>query len=315
MVSRLVVPVVILVGLTGCSFSSVTTPPTPSPVSDLNSVSLVNGDGEGVKPKVTLTTPFVVDSPQRRVLVQGTGPQAKAGQRVTIQYLGINGADGKEFDTSYGGRPTSFVLRPANNIKGLVEALVGTPVGTRLLLALPPADAFGLKGRPTAGIGPTDTIVVVVDLQAAKDVLARATGTPVTPKAGLPTVVVDAVGKPKITLPKTRAPSALVVQPLIIGGGAKIARGQQITVQYSGVIWPGGTVFDSSWQRGAASSFQIGVGAVISGWDDGLVGQSVGSRILLVIPPDEGYGADGKADAGIKGTDTLVFVIDLLDAA
>ena len=57
----------------------------------------------------------------------------------------------------------------------------------------------------------------------------------------------------------------------------------------------------------------IGKGQVIPGWDEGLVGQTVGSQVLLVVPPDKGYGA-GSASAGIKGTDTLVFVVDILDA-
>jgi peptidylprolyl isomerase len=293
------------------------TPPvvTPSPVSDLNQISLTGVDDTTDKPKVTVPTPFSVTTTQKRILTEGTGPAAKAGQRVTIQYVGLNGTDGKEFDASYGDRPTSFVLDKANNLKGLVDALIGTPVGSRLVLAIPPADAYGIKGRPRAGIGPTDTIVIVVDLKAAKDVLAKATGTAVPPKAGLPTVTVDANGKPKVVLPKAAPPVNLVVQPLVVGAGPKVTKGQQITVQYTGVIWPGGTVFDSSWQNGAASSFQIGVGAVISGWDDGLVGQSVGSRMLLVVPPDSGYGAEGKASANIKGTDTLVFVVDILDAA
>ena len=53
---------------------------------------------------------------------------------------------------------------------------------------------------------------------------------------------------------------------------------------------------------------------MIAGWDEGLVGQTVGSQVLLVVPPDKGYGKDGQPSAGIKGTDTLVFVVDILDA-
>ena len=66
--------------------------------------------------------------------------------------------------------------------------------------------------------------------------------------------------------------------------------------------------------RGAPAQFPIGAGQVIAGWDQGLVGKTVGSQLLMVIPPDQGYGAAGNAQAGIKGTDTLVFVVDILDA-
>ena len=81
------------------------------------------------------------------------------------------------------------------------------------------------------------------------------------------------------------------------------------------MIWDSGKTFDSSWARGTPAEFVIGTGNVIAGWDEGLVGQTVGSQVLLVIPPDKGYGSAGQADVGIKGTDTLVFVVDILDAS
>ena len=91
-------------------------------------------------------------------------------------------------------------------------------------------------------------------------------------------------------------------------------RGQDLAVQYTGVIWRTGKVFDSSWSRSQPFATVIGEGQVIKGWDTGLVGQTVGSRVLLVIPPADGYGTAGTSTAGIKGTDTLVFVVDILAA-
>ncbi len=85
-------------------------------------------------------------------------------------------------------------------------------------------------------------------------------------------------------------------------------------MQYTGAIWKNGKVFDSSWKGNGSVQFPIGAGQVIAGWDEGLVGQTVGSQVLLVIPPDKGYGAAGQPSAGIKGTTTLVFVVDILAA-
>jgi len=85
-------------------------------------------------------------------------------------------------------------------------------------------------------------------------------------------------------------------------------------VQYTGVNWRTKKVFDSSWSRSQPTAFNIGVGQVIKGWDSGIVGQTVGSRVLLVIPPAQGYGQTGSSTAGIKGTDDIVFVVDILDA-
>jgi peptidylprolyl isomerase len=85
-------------------------------------------------------------------------------------------------------------------------------------------------------------------------------------------------------------------------------------VNYLGQVYGGDAPFDSSFSRGAPTSFQIGVGAVVKGWDKALVGRAVGSRVLLSIPPDLGYGEEGNKQAGIKATDTLYFVVDILAA-
>jgi len=281
--------------------------------SDLAAVT-VTGDA-GKKPTIKVPTPFSVTKTDRRMLTNGTGAVLTPGERITIDYLGVNGTDGKEFDTSFGkAQHATFVLDDQQIIKGMVQGLSGATVGSRVLIAIPPKDGYGTQGAPAAGIGPTDTLLFVVDVRSANKVLKRATGTAVKPRAGLPTVKLDANGKPKITLPTTKPPASLVVQPLIQGAGPKVQKGQTITVHYTGVIWPGGKQFDSSWDRTPAS-FGIGTGKVITGWDQGLVGQTVGSQVLLVIPPDKGYGAAGRPEAGIKGTDTLVFVVDILDAA
>jgi len=298
--------------LTGCGPDAATAAHTAgTAVSDLGTVVVTGPDGE--KPTITVPSPFSVPTTRRLVLRTGAGQPVRSGQRVTIHYVGYNGVDGHEFGTDFDKRASSFVLTAANNLKGIVDGLVGIQIGSRVLLAIPPVDAYGLGGRPQAKIGPTDTLLIVVDILDAKDVLTRATGTAVPAKPGLPTVTLDQTGRPKITLPAGSPGQNLVIQQLIVGAGPKVAKGDQITVQYSGVIWPGGRQFDSSWSSPTPASFAVGDGRLIAGWDEGLVGQTVGSQLLLVVPPDKGYGAAGKPGAGIKGTDTLVFVVDILD--
>jgi peptidylprolyl isomerase len=143
--------------------------------------------------------------------------------------------------------------------------------------------------------------------------LDRAEGEPVEPQEGLPTVELGEDGAPTITVPDDDPPSELIVQPLIEGTGPEVESGDSITVHYTGVLWDDGTVFDSSWQSGAPATFEIGTGSVIAGWDEGLVGQPVGSQVLLVVPPDKGY-PEGSPDGSISADDTLVFVVDILDA-
>jgi peptidylprolyl isomerase len=299
--------------IAGCSSASSTGTSTTTQTTDLSAVKVTGA--ENAKPTVSFKAPFVAGKTDRKVLDSGSGSIVTAGQRITINYVGVNGADGKEFDTSFGKSVATFTLDDKSIIKGLVTGLAGVTVGSRVLIAVPPADGYGTTGAPSAGIGPTDTLLFVVDVKSTATVLTRAAGTAVAPKKGLPKVVLNkSTGAPTITVPKGKAPTKLVVQPLIIGKGAKVAKDQTITVNYTGVIWPGGKQFDSSWSRGAPDSFEIGAGKVIAGWDEGLVGQTVGSQLLLVIPPDKGYGAAGSPTAGIKATDTLVFVVDILGA-
>lgn len=120
--------------------------------------------------------------------------------------------------------------------------------------------------------------------------------------------------KPTLTFPDAQAPAELEVQVLSRGDGALVEAGDDIEVHYLGQTW-GGHVFDNSYDRRESISFPIGVGAVIGGWDEGLVGQQVGSRLLLSIPSHLGYGDRGAPQAGIRGGDTLVFVVDIVNTS
>ncbi|SNU02353.1 peptidylprolyl isomerase [Ruaniaceae bacterium KH17] len=130
----------------------------------------------------------------------------------------------------------------------------------------------------------------------------------------LPQITGEFGTKPVVAFPGSAAPEGLQIHVLREGGGAEVEPGQEIEVNYLGQVWGGG-VFDNSYDRGQTLTFPIGVGMVIGGWDDGLVGRTVGSRVLLSIPPEHGYGPRGVPQAGIGGTDTLVFVVDIVGAA
>jgi peptidylprolyl isomerase len=123
--------------------------------------------------------------------------------------------------------------------------------------------------------------------------------------------------KPTVTFPASQPPKQLIEQTLIAGSGTPVASGDTAITNYVGEIWPTKVgsqpkVFDSSFSRGAPAGFVIGTGAVIPGFDKTLIGKRLGTRMLLSIPPADGYGPSGNSQAGITGTDTLVFVVDLL---
>jgi peptidylprolyl isomerase len=118
--------------------------------------------------------------------------------------------------------------------------------------------------------------------------------------------------KPEIDFPDGPPPTDLEVTDLTEGSGAEATAGSTVSVHYVGVAHSTGEEFDASYNRGAPLDFRLGVGQVISGWDQGVQGMKVGGRRKLVIPPHLGYG-DRGAGGAIKPGETLIFVVDLLD--
>ena len=117
--------------------------------------------------------------------------------------------------------------------------------------------------------------------------------------------------KPEIDFPGDTPPAELVVEDITVGDGATVEAGDIIKAHYVGVSWSTGEEFDTSWNRGEPLEFTAGVGQVIQGWDEGLLGMKVGGRRRLEIPPHLGYGARGAGSA-IGPNETLIFVCDLV---
>jgi peptidylprolyl isomerase len=117
--------------------------------------------------------------------------------------------------------------------------------------------------------------------------------------------------KPEIDFPDFPPPADLIVEDITLGDGAEATAGKTVNVHYVGVAHSTGEEFDASYNRGAPLKFKLGIGQVISGWDQGVQGMKVGGRRKLVIPPHLGYG-DRGAGGAIKGGETLIFVVDLL---
>ena len=118
--------------------------------------------------------------------------------------------------------------------------------------------------------------------------------------------------KPEIDFPGDEAPSDLVIEDLKDGDGAEAGAGDTVKAHYVGVAHSTGEEFDASWNRGAPLEFRLGVGQVIRGWDEGIIGMRVGGRRRLTIPADLAYG-DRGAGSVIKPGETLIFVVDLDD--
>ncbi|MGC5167858.1 FKBP-type peptidyl-prolyl cis-trans isomerase [Luteimicrobium sp. DT211] len=284
----------------GTSTTSATSAATSS-AADVAALEKVTVKGTvGKKPTLTVPKDFSVTGAVARVDTPGTGTEIKDGEMLAIDSLAVQGSDGTALGDTYSSTPQSMYFSESSIVPQLAAALKGQKVGARVVYAAPSTDSEGK----------TVTYVYSLDVESAKTIPLRAEGTAVTPKSGLPTVKLDSkTGEPSITIPKGyKAPKSLVSQTLIKGKGAKVKATDSVTVQYSGWLTDG-TEFDSSWKNGAPATFSLS--QVVKGWGQGLAGQTVGSQVLLVIPPSLGYGA--QASGSIPANSTLIFVVDILD--
>jgi FKBP-type peptidyl-prolyl cis-trans isomerase len=307
--AALLVPLVAGLALVGCGSSA---------PADPNAAVSVSG-AFGKAPVVKIPASAASGKLAVSTAIKGTGAAVPSGDNV-LANLAIykwSGKTHKLLESTFTAFPA--VVPAEIGLKGLASAIKGQKIGSRILAVLPPKYGYGTTGNSNLGVTKTDTTVWVIDLIKPFAPTASATGTAVSSGGGtLPTVKQAAGVAPVITVPKTAAPKTLVTKTLIQGTGPVVTSKQTVVAQYVASIWRTGAVFNSTWpsstSAGLPFSFVMGGNGVIPGFQKGLTGVKVGSRVMIVIPPSLGYGSAGQSSVGIKGTDTLVFVVDVLAA-
>jgi FKBP-type peptidyl-prolyl cis-trans isomerase len=311
--AALLAPLAVTAVLAGCSSS-------PTSSASTNEAVKVTGTA-GTAPTIKIPARAASKNLVTRTLIPGHGAKLTADDSYLANFdiYVWHGKTSKQLISTY--KTTPEVLPVTMGLSGLQQALSGQRVGARVLAVLPPKYAYGSKGNSEIGVTGSDTMVWVIDLLKEFPPNASAVGQHITDGGGkLPTVQTTpgTTTAPTVTIPKTAPPSKLVVTTLIRGSGATVQKGQSIVVRYEGLIWRTGKSFNSNWPSATEPTLPPNVftlGELIPAWNTGLVGQKVGSRVMLVVPPAEGYGKKGSPQVGIKGTDTLVFVVDILATA
>jgi peptidylprolyl isomerase len=299
--------VVLTASLTGCAPAESFACASIQTGAQVESVSVTGALGE--QPVVSFPSPLSAESIQSRVVIAGEGPVFTGRNFVEFEFAGYNGGSGQLIQqTSFDGTQAQSGAFGPGEVPNFCEALAGAREGSRIVAIIPPDQAHSGEGVPALGVGAADAFIFVFDLNRV--FLEKATGDSVAPEAGLPTVVTTPDGVPGITIPKTAAPTELKVAQLIRGSGDLVEEGQLVTLHYSGFLWDNSEKFDSSWDSGQATQFQMQEGALIEGFLSAVIGQPVGSQVIAVIPPALGYGDAGAGS--IPPGATLVFVIDIL---
>lgn len=265
----------------------------------------------GKAPKVTFDGQVSPDEIETEVIEEGDGEELAVGDSVFAQIWIGNGFSEEEVYNTYDSNAPQLLTGGVS--EPFKKAIEGNTVGSRVAVASSAEDAFGEAGNPQLGIGNQDGVVFVIDLIGKVGTEPSGEERPAAKWA--PSLIESDGTITGFDFAEANKPSKnLLDTTLIKGEGAVVEKGQTIAVDYLGQVFEGKKPFDESYSKQPAS-FPIGVGQVVTGWDKALVGKTVGSRVILSIPPGDGYGDKGNKDAGIKGTDTLFFVIDILGAA
>ena len=295
---------------------SVSAPPSRTPIPAQTSLDpiKVTGDGFGKLPTVEVPAPYAIDKTQSKVLIEGNGPVVTATANVLVYYNGVNGSTGETFQEIYsadgitGGKP--MVMKIDGLVQGFQTGLIGQREGSRVLVAMPGPDGYDPSGgNPTAGILVGDTLVFVVDIVQTERTGPDAEGTAITPPDGLPTVTDAGAAAPKVTGLGGTAPTAMVAQTLIEGVGPKVTADAIVLSHYVGYSWTTGQVIEDVY----ATVDQADLSATIPGMQAGLVDKTVGSRVLLVLPPNDSF-PQGSNNPPVTAGDSVVYVVDILFA-
>lgn len=267
----------------------------------------------GKQPKVDITTPIDVKPNSYAILQNGNGAKIQDNSRVCANGIVYNAKNGKELmNTWKQGKPDcSIVVKKGVTSKPYYALFKGRKINSTI--------AFGVPANPQTK---QDAYVMVLTLVSSMKSLERATGNKVKDiPENLPKVTLSKSGEPSLDKNNYVPDGKLVSQTLIEGTGKEVTKESTVTAHYTGwTIDKDGKLhqFDSSWKRGTPADFSL-AGQVIPGWTKGLAGKKVGSQVLLVIPPEDGYGKEDKKDAQgnvtIPANSTLYFVVDILYAS
>ncbi|QEO14860.1 peptidylprolyl isomerase [Agromyces intestinalis] len=305
--------------LAGCAGSPESTP-TPTPTADgaLACFEAVSGpDSDAItvdgafgeaNPTATFTTPLSATDLQTTVVTEGDGEVAASGTSADLVITMINATTGEQIVS----QPATLAIGDGSVLDSFRSAIDCQPYGTRTVTVAPPASLYGETGNETLGVGADDTVVIVADVIGEYvEPEPEPLPTPAEWTENVPEVTRNGDAAPTIVIPDVAPSPDLELKVLEPGDGAEVGNGDSVTVNYVGINWDTKEQFDSSFDRGEPATFATS--GVIPGFGAALVGQKVGTKLIVTIPPELGYGTAESANG--LGGHTLVFYVEIVDTA
>jgi peptidylprolyl isomerase len=276
----------------------------------------------GKDPKAKIPTPTLIKTPETSAIHEGTGAVLGKDDLALVQVTIYAGATGEVLGTtgSSGYSKSSESLTVIGEKGGLGTELTCQRVGSRSATVLTAKDYFGSKAAATSANVPADTVLVLVS-DIAKGYRGRATGNLQTLKPGFPSVVTAPNGTPGVTLDLQSPPKTAESEVLRKGSGNIVKKSDDVILQVEGIQWttdplPTDT-FTNTWTKHqpvltpAVDVSQNTNSVLTKAASKAIIGQPVGSQVLVVVPSKYGY-PSGKAPQSYPTSGTLVFVYDIL---
>jgi peptidylprolyl isomerase len=266
----------------------------------------------GTAPGVRLAAPLAVPKVRSQVAFAGTGAPVQIDQLFVLQLTMYDARTGAKVLSTYDGTVPPVVAKSSDDtlFPALVTAVVGQRQGSRVVLALPAADAYGAGGTPPAGLRPDDPVVVIADIVAVPptSTLASAAGKTESPVDGSPQVTLaegDPIG---IAFSGATEPAGVQVITLITGDGPKVRDHSLVTLHFLGQAWGARAPYADTYFKEPAV-VPVGAEGSVPSWDQALVGLHQGSRVLVIGPAGPPSVATGP---GIGEDDPIAWVVDVL---
>ncbi|MFS0867997.1 FKBP-type peptidyl-prolyl cis-trans isomerase [Microbacterium sp. 179-B 1A2 NHS] len=287
----------------GCGAGEPESEPTGTPASLCDAAAepgatseAITVEGErGTPSTATFEMPVEPETLEVSVVEEGDGEKVEAGDFVTYAMTAYNGENGDELASI--GFEDGELLPTQMSPDSIFGQVFGcSPIGTRVVAAFPASEQAGAE-------------VYVLDLLSAAPTAAW--GEPQEPAAGLPEVTLAEDGTPSISVPETDAPAETSITTLKKGDGYEVQAGDNVLIQFRGARWSSGELFDGGDTWADGTPYASSTSQFVPGFQKALEGQTVGSQVLAVIAPADGYGEGEINESDLKG-DTLVFVIDIL---
>ncbi len=261
----------------------------------------VSGEFGKTDPKTSFTTPLEVkaDQLQRTIVDKGDGDTTADGDQVEAVITVVNGRTGKQALSE----PATLAVGNDETFEAFRAGIECVPTGSRLVTTVSAGDVYGDQGYADLDIKATDSLVIVTDVVDVREEVEAKEW-----KDDVPQVELSGE-QPKVTLPKTDPPKDVRVKVLEEGDGKTVKAGDSVTVNYQGLTWESGKVFQQTFGEGEAA--KLSTDQVVQGFKAGIVGQKVGSTVIVTMPPEYGYGTEETPGNELAGKN-LVFVVEIV---